>query len=513
MLNTVGNLLVKRALLNPGFEAAVDTDTHRRLTYAEFNKRVNQVAHMLLSQGVGKGDRIALLMRNRLEFMESFFASAKAGAVAVPLNSRLLSGELEYSLTDAGASVLIFDAEFDKTIADLQHKQTNVKTWLRVGDAMPSPPFTQSYEHLVSAAVASEPDITISEEDLLLILYTSGTTGSPKGVMHTHNSMIWASLTWILSLDIRPGDRFLLFMPPFHVGVLLPLTMVSQRGGSMVLMHQFEPVRVLQLIDDERINATLATPTMLHTILGQPELEGVDFSTLRWCIVGAGPVPGWLIKRFKALGVAMLQDYGLTESGGPATVITPAQAAVKPDSAGTACFYSNVRVIDSQGNDVPAGELGEILVQGRHNMIGYWNRPQATAETIRDGWLYTGDIGKLDEDGCVYICDRKKDMIVSGGENIYPLEIEHLLLTHPKIKDVSVIAQPSPKWGESALAIIVLHADQAIALEEMIDFCRDKIAGYKIPRLMEIVDHIPRTNTGKIQKRLLKVMFPGPAPV
>lgn len=349
-------------------------------------------------------------------------------------------------------------------------------------------------------------------DDLFLIVYTSGTTGRPKGAMHTHDSVMWASLTWVMTLDVRVFDRFLLFLPPFHVGVLLPLAMLIHRGGTVVMMRAFESGRVFELVEQERITSTLAVPTMFHLMLQHPGIQKHDLSTLRWSIVGAGPVPAWLIERYAKLGIDVLQDYGLTESCAPGTVISAEEAAEKPNSAGKACFHTDVRVVDGEGEPVPANELGEIIIRARHVMTGYWNRPEATSEVLRDGWLFTGDIGTLDEDGCLYIRDRKKDMIVSGGENIYPVEIENILLTHPKIKDVAVIGQPSEKWGESSVAVVVLQEEKDLTSEEIVQYCREKIADYKIPRLLELADEIPRTPTGKIQKHTLKKRFPGPAP-
>ena len=512
MRNNIGLFLAKRAHLNPELEALVEAETERRFSYRDLNERANRFANALLDKGIRKGDRVAFLLRNCAEFVEGFFAVGKIGGVMVPLNSRLVPDELEFILKDSGASVLIFDAEFASAVESLHPRHTSVESWIDVGGESPSVDFAERYDALMDQASAEEPRITTRGEDLFLIVYTSGTTGRPKGAMHTHDSVMWASLTWVMTLDVRALDRFLLFLPPFHVGVLLPLTMLTHRGGTVVMMRTFEPGRVFELVEQEKITTTLAVPTMFHLMLQHPGIHQHDLSTLRWSIVGAGPVPGWLIERYAALGIDVLQDYGLTESGAPGTVISAEEAAAKPDSAGKACFHTEVRVVDGEGKDVPVDELGEIIIRARHLMTGYWNRPEATSEVLRDGWLYTGDIGTLDEDGCLYIRDRKKDMIVSGGENIYPVEVENLLLDHPKIKDVAVVGQTSTKWGESAVAIVVLEEGEEITSKEIVEYCREKIAGYKVPRILELTHEIPRTPTGKIQKHMLKERFPGPAP-
>ena len=512
MRNNIGQFLAKRAHLNPDLEALVEAEGGRRFSYGALNERANRLANGLLDEGVRKGDRVAFLLRNGVELVEGFFGLGKIGGVMVPLNSRLVPDEIEFILKDSGASVLIFDREFAAAVEALRPRHTSVESWIEVGGESPGADFTERYGHVMDQSSIEEPRISARGEDLFLIVYTSGTTGRPKGAMHTHDSVTWASLTWVMTLDVRALDRFLLFLPPFHVGVLLPLAMLTHRGGTVVMMRTFEPGRVFELVEEEKITTTLAVPTMFHLMLEHPAIRKHDLSTLRWSIVGAGPVPAWLIERYAELGIDLLQDYGLTESCAPGTVISAEEAAAKPDSAGKACFHTDVRVVDAEGKPVSANELGEIIIRAGHLMTGYWNRPQATSEVLRDGWLYTGDIGMLDEDGCLYIRDRKKDMIVSGGENIYPVEIENLLLAHPKIKDVAVIGQPSTKWGESAAAIIVPEDGKEITLEEIAGYCREKIAGYKIPRILEFADEIPRTPTGKIQKHTLKEHFPGPAP-
>jgi acyl-CoA synthetase (AMP-forming)/AMP-acid ligase II len=329
--------------------------------------------------------------------------------------------------------------------------------------------------------------------------------------VHTHASALWASITIALTADVQYGDRYMIILPLFHVGALTPLTVNIHRGSTTVLMRAFDPVRVHQAIQDERVTVMLAVPAMLNFMLQVPNRERYDLSRLRWIMSGAAPVPVTLIEAYATLGIGIHQVYGLTESCGPACLISPEDALAKKGSTGKAFFHTDVRVVDERGRDVGPGEMGEVLVRGAHVMKGYWNRPEATAETIREGWLHTGDLATIDADGFVYIADRKKDMIISGGENIYPAELENVILAHPCVKDVAVIGQASAKWGESPLAIVV-KGEAVLNEREVLEFCHGKLARYKLPKEVRFVEEIPRNPAGKILKRLLRERFPEPAP-
>ncbi len=514
MLQNVGMLLAKRARLNPKREAVVDVESARRVTYEELNAGANRVANALVSIGVGPGDRVAVLLRNRMEFVELYFAVAKIGAVLVLLNWRLLPDELEFMLRDSGSSVLVYDSDFDAAAAALQGQGRNldVRRWIRVGDAGSCPKFAEDHHSLLQQESDEEPRIGVTGDDLLFIMYTSGTTGLPKGAMLAHKAMIWASITWNMTVDLRVRDRFQVFLPLFHVGGLLPLTLVFHRGGTVVMHQSFDAASVVETIEREKITTTLAVPTMLQFMVPLLERGDHDYASLRWIVVGGGPVPVPLLQRYTRLGIAVIQDYGLTEACGPATILSPEEAVAKAGSCGKPCFHTDVRVVDDAGRDVDPGQMGEVIVGGDHLMTGYWGRPEATAEALRDGWLYTGDLGILDEDGYLSIRGRKTDMIISGGENIYPAEIENVLLGHPKVKDVALIAQPSAVWCESPAAIVVPEVGATLEAEEIVAYCRANVAGYKVPRVVEFVDEIPRTSTGKIQKHLLRERFPGQAP-
>ncbi len=513
MKENIGLFLTKRALLNPDHEALVETEPERRLTYRQLNGRCNQAAHGLAGMGLQEGDRVALLFKNSAEYVELFFALAKMGAIMVPLNWRLAPPELEFILSDSGTVALAFDSEFEETARTLhRNAKTPVQHWISAGGRALSSPAWESYRQLKQDQSQKEPEVTAQGDDLLFIIYTSGTTGLPKGAMHSHASQLWASLTWMAVVDLRPKDRMLLFLPPFHVGVILPLVFAFHRGITAVLLREFNVQQVFETFEREEITTSISVPTMLKMMLDWDGRTDYDFSRLRWIILGAGAVPAPLLERYSELGVDILQDYGLTESCGPATLISPEEAVAKPASAGKACFHSDVRVIGSSGQELEPNTVGEVVIRAPHVMEGYWNQPEATREVIRDGWLHTGDLGRMDEDGCLFIVDRKKDLIISGGENIYPAEIENLLLHHPAIKEVAVIAQPSEKWGESPAAVVALEEGEPLDMEALRDYCRGQITNYKVPKTLEVVEKLPRTPTGKIQKHLLREHYSGPAP-
>jgi acyl-CoA synthetase (AMP-forming)/AMP-acid ligase II len=416
-------------------------------------------------------------------------------------------------LRDSGATVLVTAAEYDAVVAELHDRTgddaTPVREWLRVG--ADGPPWSLDHDALVDAASDDPIAIETNGDDPLFIMYTSGTTGLPKGALHTHDSVEWAVLTVLATADVRFLDRYLICLPLFHVGALNPLNDTIYRGGTVVLMRQFDPERIWTMFRDEKITITLAVPAMLNLMLQTYRPEVHQPLRLRWIMSGAAPVPPSLIEQYAGLGLEIHQVYGLTETCGPACLISPDEALTRIGSTGKPFFHTDVRIIDDDGGDVGVDEPGEVLVRGRHIMAGYWNRPEETAAAIKDGWLHTGDIAVRDTDGFVFIRDRIKDMIISGGENIYPAEIEDVLLAHPRILDVAVIGMPSAKWGESPLAIVV-SADADLDEHTVLEQCQGKLARFKMPRRAVFTDVIPRNPTGKALKRVLREQFPLNAP-
>ena len=506
----IGSILARRARRDPNLEALFDVASGMRFTYSELNTRADRVSNALLDVGLEKGDRLGLLLMNGVEFVESFFAGAKGGLVNVPLNWRLVADELEFILTDSGTSALIYSVEFAETVADLRARgTTGIRYWIQVGGSVPEG--VLAYETLSSAGSTSPPSVEASGDDLLFIMYTSGTTGLPKGVMHSHDTVLWMIFTMSATSDFQCHDRYLNSMPLFHVGALAPVLGCVYAGSALVIMKAFDPVQSWELIGEERITSTLMVPAMLQFMLAVLDEDKHDFSSLRWVMSGAAPVPVNLIRSYLDLGVEVQQVYGLTETCGPACLITGEDAVRKAGSTGRAFFFTEARVVDQDGKDAPSGEAGEVLVSGPHIMVGYWNRPEATAEAVVDGWLHTGDVATMDEDGFITIVDRVKDMLISGGENVYPAEIENVLLGHETIADAAVIGIPSVRWGESPLAVIV-SKEAGLSAETVMDYCKGKLAPFKVVKAVEFVEEIPRNPSGKILKRELREQFSYDAP-
>ena len=515
MKNNLGMILAKRSMLSPEAEAYVEgADTSKRYTFGELNDRCNQIANAYLSAGIQKGDRVAFLLMNSIEFMESYFALAKIGAVVVPLNWRLVPDELEFILKDSGATRLIFDEDFVETVVELHGRgdKTDIRHWLQVENQAEVCFFAESYQEFQSKASTEEPSIEAEDSDMLYIMYTSGTTGLPKGVVHTHDSSNWALITFLSTGDLQMVDRYLACLPMFHVGALMPLALNVYRGTCSIVMRSFDPTKAWELIEQEKITTGLCVPAMMNFMVQVPNFERFDYSTLRWIMTGAAPVPVSLTQQYLQLGIGVLQVYGLTETCGPACLMDGEFTVDRPSSAGKAFFHTDVKVAKDNGEECAPNEAGEVWVRGKHVMMEYWNRPEATAETLVDGWLRTGDVAVMDEERFIFIQDRIKDMIISGGENIYPAEIEGVLASHPGVKEAAVIGLASEKWGESPLAIIV-KSDEALTVKEVLDFCEGKLARFKQPQGVEFVEEIPRNPSGKILKRLLREDFTGPAPV
>ena len=510
MLTNVGHLLTKRAAITPHREAFVEWERNRRFTFSELNTRSNQIASVLLSQGIKPGDRVATLLKNGIEFVESYFAIAKIGAVMVPVNWRLVSVEISYILKDSAASTLLFDAEFDNTVDELQSDKRGelpCQHWLRCsrGEAE-TPDWAQDYDELTAKGDISEPTTGASGDDNLFIMYTSGTTGHPKGAVHSHDGMLWSQLTSMSTSDMRGDDRFLLALPMFHVGCLNPTSLLVHRGATGVIMRDLDMPGMFNCIDAEKISIFMAVPALLQFMLHAPEREQCDISSVRWIATGAAPVPVSLLDAWAKLGVSIHQAYGLTESCGPGTLLLPEDAASKVGSCGRPQMHTELKIIDARGKTIPMGseEPGELLLAGRHMMKEYWNNPKATAEALIDGWLHTGDLCSMDARGYCTVEGRLKDMIIRGGENIYPREIEEFLYTNDKIRDVQVVGVASRKYGEEVAAFIQLKPKAHTSEEEMRAFCDGKIAFHKIPKFFMFIDEYPTTASGKIQKYKLR---------
>ncbi len=516
MDTNIGLLLRKRAAITPRREAFVEFERDRRFTFAHLNERCNRIASALLDRGIAPGDRVATLLKNGIEFVETYFAIAKIGAVMVPVNWRLVGPEIAYILADSGSRVALFDAEFDAVVGSLQADGAAtlpVEHWIRCGGDS-GPDWARDYDTLLAAGSPEEPPVGAWNDDNLFIMYTSGTTGHPKGAVHSHDGMLWSHLTSMSTSDMRSDDRFMLPLPMFHVGCLNPVSLLVHRGATGVIMRELEMGAMFRCIEQERVSIFMSVPALLQFMLMAPEREQTDLSSVRWIATGAAPVPVSLLHDYAGLGIRIFQAYGLTESCGPGTLLLPEDAEARVGSCGRPQMHTEARIVDADGNTIPMGsdQAGELLLAGRHMMKGYWNNPRATAEALKDGWLYTGDICTWDSEGFITVCDRKKDMIISGGENIYPAELENVLAACPEVQEAAVIGVPSKKWGETPLAIVVPAPGKAPTPDSLKAWCRENLAGYKVPQLYELVESLPRNPSGKLLKPQLREQFPGPAP-
>jgi fatty-acyl-CoA synthase len=499
----IGDFLTRRARLDPDREGLVCENV--RLNFSQMNERANRLAHAMKKLGIKRGDHVALLALNDPEFFDMFFGLGKIGAVLVPLNYRLAGPELQYILQDSGAGVFVFGKEYHEVV-DGFRKDIPAKKLISLDEQPPE--WAESYSKLVGAQPDDEPEIEGGDHDTLTILYTSGTTGRPKGAMLSHLNYFWTSVTMAVTLEEPPGETVLIALPLFHIGALGGLPYFIHRGARSVLLRTFDPKRFLELIQEENVTGFGTVPVMLTFLKLVPDFEKYDFSSVRIILVYAAPVPVSLIEEYGEAGIEVRQLYGLTECTGPATVINPENAISRAGSCGLPFFHTDIRLVDDKGQEVTGPDaLGEVVIRADNVMKGYWNRPEETAKTIRDGWLYTGDIARRDKDGFYYIFDRKKDMIISGGENIYPAELEDIILNHPHVADVGIIGFPHETWGEAVKAIVVCQQGESLTEEGFITWCKDRMGKFKIPRQVVFVESIPRTPTGKILKRILREQY------
>jgi len=479
----------------------------QRLTYAELDRRANQVANGLIAEGLGSQARIAILAKNSPAFFELWFGGAKADVVLVPVNFRLAPPEVAYVVGDAGAEILFVGAEFYPVVERIAHELKSIRRIIALDGKHPS---WTDYSAWLGAQSASDPLLPISPGHCAIQMYTSGTTGHPKGAQLSHASLLVLSHGALG--EWHENDVNLVCMPLFHIGGSGWALLGFLRGIDTVLTRDPDPAAILRLIPEYRITKAFVVPALLLFMLQNPQCKTTDFSSLELIVYGASPAPIDLVRNArKVFGCDLAQVYGLTETTGAITYLPPEdhdeKSGERLKSCGKPLAGIEIRVVDAAGKDVPTGEVGEIVTRSPQNMLGYWNQPEATGRAIRSEWFHTGDAGYLDKDGYIYIYDRVKDMIISGGENIYPAEVESALFAHPAVADVAVIGIPDEKWGEAVKAIVVKKPGAQVAPEELIEFARERIAHYKAPRTVDFVDALPRTPTGKILKRELRKPF------
>jgi fatty-acyl-CoA synthase len=498
-----GEWLYKHCLRKPNAEAVVVDDI--RLTYAELNSRVNRLANALAGVGVNKGDRVAVLMFNSSEYAEVTFALAKLGAILVPLNYRLAPPELEYILNDSGSIALIYASDLAFLFED-NRENIGVEKYICVGGDAEGDAY--DYEEVITNASDSEPPLARTSIDTpLTILYTSGTTGRPKGAVLSHGNALFSALN-MRQHNKTNEARALISTPMFHVAGLTAQALPTiYSGGTIVFQRYFDPEHALQLIENEKINLSLLVPAMLLFMSQVTSFNEYDLSSIESIFIGGAPCPAPLLRTYLDRKVPIRQGFGMTENAGSGILLDTEDLERKFGSCGKPMFHCNARVWDSDGNDTKPDEIGELMLQGPVVMKEYWNMPEATTASFTDGWLHTGDLAKIDGDGYFYIVERKKDMLITGGENVYPAEVEEVILAHPSVAEVGVIGVPDEKWGESVRAIIVPMPGETVSFEDINEFCTGKLAKYKIPRSAVMIDELPRNPSGKILKRVLREQY------
>lgn len=487
----------KWATYTPEKVAVKDADSRTGLTYAQINNAANGIAKFLRDKyQLKKGDRIGIISENDLTQVLIFAAAQKMGAVLVPINYRLVPEEVEYMLGDAECNLVLY-GESSYDVHRIKHKATYE----------PITPFMHFIEDETASYVEN-----IEEDDPIFILYTSGTTGFSKGTLYTHKMLFWNSVNTALSLIISSNTSTLNCMPLFHTGgwnVLL--TPVLHHGGTITLFKKFDPTQVLRSIVKEKMDLFMAVPTMLKMMAELPEFDKTDISFLNYIIVGGESMPIGLIKKFHKKQVPIRQGYGLTEAGPNLTSLHQRDAERKQGSIGKPNFYVEIKIVKDDGTEALTGESGELWIGGPNVTTGYWKNGKATKEAKHEGWLKTGDVAKMDEDGFLYIVDRKKHMYISGGENVYPVEVERVLLQHPAINEAVVFGIPHVKWGECGVAMLVVNDE--IKANEVQEYCRQKLAKFKVPSEILFIESVPKNETGKINRKKLKGDFLSNKPV
>jgi acyl-CoA synthetase (AMP-forming)/AMP-acid ligase II len=481
----------------------------RELSYRELDRAANRVANALIRVGLEPGERVCVLDKGHSAFFEVLFGIAKAGGVYTPVNWRLAAPELAYVLNDSRAPVVFVGEAFTGALASVEQELAKVRTLVRWGDGPDSWP---SYQSFLADAPDTDPMRDGGDHETAWQLYTSGTTGHPKGAELTHSNLAEIMFLGPTGFgSVAEGDVALICMPLYHIGGSGYALATFFAGAQLVLTREANPPEILDLIARRGVTHAFFVPALLNMLLQQPSCAETDFGSLKTVLYGASPIPEELLKAsVETFGCNFVQAYGLTETTGVVALLPPhdhVPGNPRLRACGLPIFGAEIKIVDTEGNECAAREVGEILIRGGMVMKGYWNLPEATASAIREGWFHTGDAGYLDEDGYLYIHDRVKDMIVSGGENVYPAEVESVLYAHPDVADVAVIGVPDERWGEAVKAVVVLKEGSHVSDRELIDACRSQIAGYKTPRSIDFVDELPRNPTGKILKRVLRERY------
>jgi len=503
----IGFWIARRAALTPNRIALVTPDGS--YTYRELDERAARAAGALAAAGVEVGDRVATYLPNTVDYVDAFFACARLGAIMVPLSTRLTAPELEFLCNDSQSATLLYDASLREAVAAFR-PGTAIKAAFVAGSGDAADPSDLRWDDAQSAATPAGP-AGAKPEDALAIIYTSGTTGRQKGAVLTHGNFFWTNLNMIVALDITQDERSLVVLPMFHIGGWNVNTLaVWWKGGTVYLEPAFDAGRVLDLIAREKITSMMGVPTIYQVLADHPRFAASDLSSVRSFVCGGAPLAVPLIRRYQERGLQFIQGYGLTEAAPNCLILAPEDAIRKAGAAGRPYFFADTRVFDEHDNEVAPGGTGEIVVGGPSVMREYWNLPEETAKALRGGWLRTGDVGLIDDEGYITIVDRVKDMYISGGENVYPAEIERTLAGHPAVQEAAVIGVPDERWGESGRAIVVLRTDASATEDEIRAFCSERLAKFKVPASVVFAETLPRNATGKLLKPELRARYGSP---
>ena len=499
-----GDWLARREALTPNKTALAVWETKERISYQCLNAGANRAANFLRERlGIAQGDRVSILAGNSAQYLELLFACGKLGAILVPLNWRLTARELAFMVNDSAPKALFYSPEY-AAVMDEMKPGASVRQFVAMDQARSGD--VASYTDIQASSPATPPPaVEFGLEQPWAILYTGGTTGLPKGAVLTHGNVTWNSINTIVSWGLREDDIIPSFTPMFHTGGLnVFVNPLIHVGGTSLLAKGFDVEQTIDIIEQARITVLFMVPTMFTMLATSPRFATADFSSLRYCISGGAPCPAALYHTYWDQGLVFKQGYGLTEAGPNTFYVHPDDIRRKIGSVGKPLFHIDLRIVADDGADVPQGQVGELLIRGPHVTPGYWNRPEETARTIVDGWLHTGDLATQDNEGFYYIVDRKKDMFISGGENVFPTEVEDAIYQHPAVFEAAVIGVADGKWGEVGRAVVTLKAGKTLSETELLDFCRERLARYKVPKSVVFVPSLPKSAANKILKRMLR---------
>ncbi len=497
-----------QARIRPDTDFAILGDRH--VTYGEAVREANRLANAMVAAGLGTGDRIAVLSKNSIEYVILFYAASKAGVVTVPLNYRLAPPEWSYIVNDAGAKMLIASRDYMTSIDRIKGELASIGRYVAIGGGGDG---WDDYGAWQTGQPETPPDRAITDDMDVYQMYTSGTTGRPKGAVLTHGAVTANMEQLTLEIFARPGERDLIVAPVYHAAAAITCFSAVVWGGCLYIQEDFNPIEVVRVLSEENVVVTTLVPAMIQACLVYvPDIAQRNFDNLRTIVYGASPIAEDTLRKAAAVFKCdFIQAYGMTETTAVLTLLLADDhrraLESKPDlllSAGRPLVGTEIKIVDEDDNPLPPGQIGEIAGRGPQLMRGYWNLADESAQALRGGWMHTGDAGIVDEDGYVYVQDRVKDMIVSGGENVYPRIVEEVLFKHPAVADAAVIGVPHDQWGETVKAVVVLREGQTATEAEIIDFCRDKLAGYERPTSVDFIAALPRNPTGKVVKRELR---------